>query len=339
MSGITVVTSAGNDFVEKYPKLRTNHIGSPGTAYLVTTVAATNEFRGITIYSSRGGEYEEDGIKYVKPDVSMFGGGLLYGGWVIAADSNFNDFIFEDITTDDYTANYGTSFATAIISGYYALMASYLWSCGKWMWNLDQALRLKSTLLACTYETAYIGKHEECSLDGTVSREPPEFSHGDKDFDEGYGIAWVDACIDGMREYDLEEYRDIKIEEPLDLENPVIFLAIDSNDLVRITFETDTMGGAVLCLYDRIDYDGSPKCSWYTLENDSKIFLAGGRFYIAAKLVRDKRVSIKIHVEMLAKREVVYIVVALIAVLVVVIIAYVINRIIKWKTGRRKESG
>ena len=324
--GIFVVTPAGNSYIEDYKKNKIkNQINSPGTAIYAVTVAAVNEYLGISLYSSRGGIYTEEFLEYSKPDLAMFGGGIIYGSWVIGADSDQRDYIFDDLEEHDYTVNFGTSFAVAYISGYLALMSSLIYEQGKWEWSLDQLLYLKSIVLASTFETTYIGMHEEkISGEDIKIRNPPPFSNGSKDYDEGFGVLYFPALMETKKIY-LNDSLNFTIK--VSMCEPVVVRHIYANDLIRISVKTNTTNSSVVCIYKIFSGDGSPIRYWYTQSNSSNTFLGFGDILIVAKIAKNKTSLITIRVDLLARRTTVEIAVIGIGITLFVAIIYAMIRI------------
>ncbi len=329
-SGVIVVTPAGNEYIEKRTQ-QTNQICSPGTAYLAITVTAVNEYYGVALYSSRGGTYTEDSMEYIKPDIAMFGGGMLYGEWPIGADSDISDYTFEDIKRGDYLTSYGTSFSTAYISGLVALLSSLLMEEGRWEWDINQAMRLKSIILLSTFETTYIGRHE-LDIENSTLRTTPEFSNGTKDYDEGFGVVVPSTCLDLLSSESITG--DTELEEIISIKTPVIAKSMYSHDLIRVTFSSNSSGAAILCIYSGTDFDGSPNLYWFTLSNASKILLCPGEIVLVIKLVRNETVLVNLIIDIVAKRWSLMAITIGIGVVILAVIVYTIAKIVRIVRGK-----
>ena len=321
--GILVVAAAGNDYM-KYGAEKQNQIKSPGSAKYAITVAALNEMHGIAIYSSRGGIYGEY-LEYIKPDISAFGGGLIYGSWIMAVDSDDSDFIFNDAFGNDFFLGVGTSFASAYVSGILALIVSKIFETKGWNWSLEQALHIKAILLGSAFETALIGTHET-SFRG-IQRPPPPLSHGEKDYDEGFGEI-----------FPLETFRiatqqgitmDTEIEINLNSSYPVFGLVLRSDGLIRISVKMSRVDVADLVIYDLASTDGSPLRYWSTSSSNSKIFLSSGNMLVVIKLYRSGEVHVELTVRILAGRESIVAITIGMATIVWILVAYSLYLIAK----------
>jgi len=295
--GILVVVAAGNDYT-KYGPSTLNQIRSPGSAKYAITVAALNEKLGIAIYSSRGGSYGEY-FKYTKPDISAVGGGLIYGSWVMAADSDDSDFLFDDEIKNDFSLGIGTSFAAAYISGVLALITSRILEGDNWEWSLEQALCIKAILLGSAFETTYLGIHE--TLFSDITRSPPPLSHGEKDYDEGFGAVFPAEAFKIATQRRISNA--FKAETVLNSSYPVFGLLLSSDDLIRIDLEMSKSYGADLVIYDISSPDGSPSRYWVTSKSDSKTFLGIGNMLIVIKLYLNNTIHIRLKIRILAERE------------------------------------
>ena len=322
LRGILVVTSAGNRYIDMYKAGRINNqIGSPGTAQYAITVAAMNDYYGIALYSSRGGVYFENSWKYVKPDITMFGGGMLYGKWAIGADSDCSDYTFPDTEKNDYLANYGTSFSAAYISGALALISGFLFDQKMWEWSLEQVLEIKSLILAASFETALIGKHETKYDPEKICRDAPTFSNGSKDYDEGFGVPYIPTCIDLLGKMEAPEL--LKWSDIINLNNPISARRIRSEDLIRVSMDANSTN-VFLYVYSLYTNDGSPKLQRIIPTNSSAIFLGSGDMVIVAKLSKNCTIRVNISVELLATQTTLIVAVSGIAITVMIILAYMI---------------
>ncbi len=196
--GIVTVVAAGNSYLALANSgVTERQIGSPATAAYAITVGGVNDYLGIAIYSSRGGSYTDGpNLPYIKPDIVAPSGGLIYGSWIIAADTNNPDGSFKDIH-NDYTGGIGTSFAAPLVTGIVASLISYLIQKNKWRYNLSSVLFLKSLLLASAIETRFIGLHETSFIfnNTVIHRDPPSFDYGKKDYDEGFGLVHIPSLL------------------------------------------------------------------------------------------------------------------------------------------------
>ncbi len=110
-SGVSTIVAAGNS------GSGANNIYTPGSVDEVLTVAAMNQFDGVTSYSSQGGTSRYTG-QTVKPDATA-PGGSFYAVPLFSADSNYNDAEGEwpDAVANDAAPMQGTSMATPIVAG------------------------------------------------------------------------------------------------------------------------------------------------------------------------------------------------------------------------------
>lgn len=185
-NGIVVVIAAGNDTIA-------GGIGSPGSAADAITIAANNDFDGITGYSSRGPALNAQNVIREKPDVMAPGGGLLFGTRISAADSNDAN---EAPGQNNYIGFRGTSMATPHTSGQAALVIQALHKQGLYpapgrFGGAQAALFVKMLVMATAFETAFMtDKHELLPA--------PTLERGDWDLAEGYGRINADAATEAV---------------------------------------------------------------------------------------------------------------------------------------------
>ena len=186
-SGITTIISAGNEGIST-----TNTIYTPGSVDEVMTVAALNQFDGITSYSGRGGPSRYTGAT-MKPDIAAPGGSFqavpLY-----SVDSNTNDAEggFADVQPDDGAPMQGTSMSTPIIAGCAQVVIQAMGGFANWNWTRKQALQPKMIILMTATET-YPNSRETYS-----STYSPTLERGGKDVHEGYGRVNLDVAVDAV---------------------------------------------------------------------------------------------------------------------------------------------
>jgi len=310
--GIVTVVAAGNSYIAlSAENINTRQIGSPGTAAYAITVGGTNDYYGIAIYSSRGGSYTNGpNLPYVKPDLVAPSGGLVYGSWIVAADSNNPDGNFSDYE-NDYTGAIGTSFSTPIITGIAASVIALLIQKGEWSNDLSSVLFVKFLLLVSTFETTYIGLHETRfkTQNDTILRDPPPLSFGKKDYDEGFGIIHLPAIL-----YALSHRLNVSNKITLFLNTPNLLSDNISNDLLvyvlptyldgcyRIRVEYNGSSDYYLCVYKAMSWDGSPIFIDYLYKNRVETTLRGAGFYVISLKPKKKGDSgtIKIIIEKLS---------------------------------------
>ncbi len=182
-SGVSTIVAAANS------GSGANNIFTPGSVDEVLTVAAMNQFDGVTSYSSQGGTSRYTGVT-IKPDVTA-PGGSFYAVPLFSADSNYNDADggFSDAVANDAAPMQGTSMATPIVAGAAQVMVQALGGSAGWNYTRSQALMPKMLLLMTTTET-YPNARES----GTS----PTLERGGKDAHEGYGRINVDAAADAV---------------------------------------------------------------------------------------------------------------------------------------------
>jgi hypothetical protein len=182
-SGVSTIVAAGNS------GSGANNIYTPGSVDEVLTVAAMNQFDGVTSYSSQGGTSRYTGAT-MKPDVTA-PGGSFYAVPLFSSDSNYNDADggFSDAVANDAAPMQGTSMATPVMAGAEQVMVQALGGSAGWNYTRSQALMPKMLLLMTTTET-YPNARET----GTS----PTLERGGKDAHEGYGRINVDAAADAV---------------------------------------------------------------------------------------------------------------------------------------------
>jgi subtilisin family serine protease len=182
-SGVSAIVAAGND------ASGANNIYTPGSVDEVLTVAAMNQFDGITSYSSQGGTSRYIG-QTVKPDLTA-PGGSFFGVPLYSVDSNYNDADggFADAVANDAAPMQGTSMATPVVAGAAQVLVQALGGFSVWNWTRSQALMPKMLLLMTATET-YPNARES----GTS----PTPERGSKDAQEGYGRINLDAAADAV---------------------------------------------------------------------------------------------------------------------------------------------
>jgi hypothetical protein len=185
--GILVVIAAGNSGVET-----SDAINKLATNRKAIVVGAINDKDQIASYSSMGLNVEN----VLKPDIVAPGGSILPTHRTINSAGKLSD---------EITTGYGTSIATAIVSGAINLMVEAKW--GNWnQWNqlnLSTAVKyLKAMLLLTASETNMLREdnpgtpEDESEFSPTITSAP--FTYGLKDHHEGYGRINIQAAIEAM---------------------------------------------------------------------------------------------------------------------------------------------
>ena len=146
-SGVSTIVAAGNS------GSGANNIYTPGSVDEALTVAAINQFDGVTSYSSQGGTSRYTGAT-VKPDVAA-PGGSFFGVPLFSVDSNYNDAEggFADAVANDAAPMQGTSMATPVVAGAAQVLVQALGGSARWNYTRSQALMPKMLLLMTATET------------------------------------------------------------------------------------------------------------------------------------------------------------------------------------------
>jgi Subtilase family len=198
-SGIVVVSAAGNS--ADYPFEEWRKMADPPRAALAITVGATNDENELTYYSSYGytDPDHEIGEDY-KPDLVAPGGSIHQTG-IMSVDTGFADGLgIEDKQPDDYTTQYGTSFASPFVAGCAALIIDAMQQQGTtWDFHSDEQPRFVKMLL-CATASETNAKREEWHFSPTLERAsagPEGFPRG-KDRYEGYGVINAEAAVEAV---------------------------------------------------------------------------------------------------------------------------------------------
>ncbi|MFX1356673.1 MAG: S8 family serine peptidase [Promethearchaeota archaeon] len=183
-NGIVTVVAAGNSG----PIF--NHIGSPGDADNVITVASMSIDDQITSYSSQGGNSYTGST--MKPDITA-PGGSFYNLQMYSADTNDNDaeggYPTEGYIDDLYGAQ-GTSMATPAVAGAVNVLIEAMGGMQSWGFTGTEAKRVKSLMLMSATETYPLQR------ESPYSEYSPTLDRGGKDVHEGYGRTNLDIAIE-----------------------------------------------------------------------------------------------------------------------------------------------
>ena len=186
-NGVLVVISAGNSGVETSDAL--NRLASNKNAIVV---GATNDKDQVTFFSSMGTTMGNT----LKPDIVAPGGSILSRHRTINSAGE---------KSDEITTGYGTSIATAIVSGAINLMIEANW--GNWIqWsqmNLSESVKyLKAILLMTASETNLPREDDPNTIEDESDYSPTTsfapLTYGLKDIHEGYGRVNIQSAIDAI---------------------------------------------------------------------------------------------------------------------------------------------
>ena len=189
-NGVLVVIAAGNNGVGG-----SNPLNKLALNKNAVVVGAINDNDQVTSYSSMG---KNVGNGISKPDLVAPGGSKLPGSRsIITADSK---------STNNPTAMYGTSIATAIVSAAINLLIEAKW--GNWnQWNnlnLTKWVRIIKAMLLLTASETNLEREDDPSTKSVdESNYSPDISlapltDGIKDVHEGYGKLNIQAAIDAF---------------------------------------------------------------------------------------------------------------------------------------------
>ncbi|GAG74790.1 unnamed protein product, partial [marine sediment metagenome] len=183
--GILVVIAAGNNGLEP------NSLNKLASNKKAIVVGAINDRDQITTYSSIGKIIDEDQPnEVIKPDLVAPGGSKIKGHRSIVGTNLENE----------TSAYFGTSIATAVVSGAIQLLIEAKWK--NWTsWNslntTELAKIVKATLLMTATETQ-LNREEDPETDEIESNYSPNTNYGGKDIHEGYGRLNIEAAIDAL---------------------------------------------------------------------------------------------------------------------------------------------
>ncbi len=184
-NGTLVVIAAGNNGLEP------NSLNKLASNKKAIVVGAINDRDQITTYSSIGKIIDEDQPnEVIKPDLVAPGGSKIKGYRSIVGTNLENE----------TSAYFGTSIATAVVSGAIQLLIEAKWK--NWTsWNslntTELAKIVKATLLMTATETQ-LNREEDPETDEIESNYSPNTNYGGKDIHEGYGRLNVEAAIDAL---------------------------------------------------------------------------------------------------------------------------------------------
>ncbi|MFX1323697.1 MAG: S8 family serine peptidase [Promethearchaeota archaeon] len=185
--GILVVIAVGNSGIEISNSL--NRLAENENAIVV---GAINDKDQVTSYSSMG----KDTGYVLKPDIVAPGGSKL---------STHRTIISADEESDKITSTYGTSIATAIVSGAINLLIEAKWN--NWInWNSlntsQWVKHLKAILLMTASETNLEREDDPFTIEDESEYSPAistaPLTTGLKDIHEGYGRINIQAAIDAL---------------------------------------------------------------------------------------------------------------------------------------------
>lgn len=250
-SGILVVIAAGNSGVKGSDQL--NKLAQNKNAIVV---GATNDKDEITSYSSMG---KDIGNGVIKPDIVAPGGsGIQSHRSIIGADSKSNE----------TSAAYGSSIATAIVTAAINLLIEAKWT--NWdQWNTINITEwvkiIKSTLLMTASETNLNREDDPTTSDVDESDYSPSNYlrlprlGSIKDIHEGYGRLNIQTAIDA-----LTKYMNISVQENGSLVSSVINPLGNHAFARHIDFEANNQ-----YLINMTDVSGSANLDIYLFSNES----------------------------------------------------------------------
>ncbi len=188
--GVLVVIAVGNYGIQGTDVDSINQLAINKNAIVV---GAINDKDQVTSYSSMG---KDVGNGVLKPDIVAPGGSTIKGSRLI---------IGADALTNETTAGYGTSIATAIVSAAINILIEAKWSnWTEWIKNTDLSTRIKeikATLLMTASETN-LNREDDPNTPIDESMYSPSTYIGTsttlKDVHEGYGRLNIQAAIDAL---------------------------------------------------------------------------------------------------------------------------------------------
>ena len=185
-NGILVIIAAGNSGVGSQ---QLNRLAQNKNAIVV---GAINDKDQVTSYSSMG-QVDEN---FIKPDIVAPGGSKI---------SNHRSIISADLENNNFTAAYGTSIATAIVSAAVNILIEAKWNnwnqwdnmnYSKWVKYIKAYLLMTASETNLEREDDPFTEYDESSQSPTLSLSP--LVSGLKDIHEGYGRINIQAAIDAL---------------------------------------------------------------------------------------------------------------------------------------------